>query len=68
MIRPHRSRGPAGAALTAVLSLAVVACTTDVPNTTLVPHSELGRGIDNLWDILLIGGTIVVMLPAAELV
>ena len=52
----------------AVLSLALAACSQDVPNTTLVPHSEFGREIDHLWDILFIGGTIVFVLVESALI
>lgn len=57
----------ASCALTAVLLLALVACTRGAPNTTLVPHSEVGRSIDDLWDMLLLAGTIVFVLVEAAL-
>jgi cytochrome c oxidase subunit 2 len=48
------------------LALTLAACgTTDsaqFPNTTFDPKSELGRSIDDLWDILLLLGTIVFVL------
>ena len=57
----------ARSALTAVLLLALAACTRGAPNTTLVPHSEFGRSIDDLWDMLLLAGTIVFVLVEAAL-
>ena len=38
------------------------------PNSTLVPHSDLGREIDFLWDRLLLLGTIVFVLVEAALI
>ena len=65
---PHpRSRRLLRVALTAGLALAAAACAKDVPNSTLVPHSEFGRDIDNLFNILFIGGTIVFVLVEAGL-
>ncbi|MEJ7809633.1 MAG: cytochrome c oxidase subunit II [Gemmatimonadaceae bacterium] len=61
MFRHPRSRRIASAALGAALCVAS-ACTRGAPNTTLTPHSEFGRDIDRLWDILLIGGATVFVL------
>ncbi|MGK2935725.1 MAG: cytochrome c oxidase subunit II [Gemmatimonadaceae bacterium] len=47
------------------LALTLVACTgetTQYPNSTFEPKTELGRAIDDLWDILLLLGTIVFVL------
>ena len=47
------------------LALTLVACTgetTQYPNSTFEPKTELGRSIDDLWDILLLLGTIVFVL------
>ena len=65
---PHPRRRSAGyAALTAGASVFLAACSKDVPNTTLTPHTDLGRDIDALFDILLWGGVIVFMLVAIGL-
>jgi cytochrome c oxidase subunit 2 len=45
----------------------LAACSTDTPNTTLTPHTDLGRDIDGLWDILLAGGVVVFVLVAVAL-
>lgn len=47
------------------LALTLAACTgetTQYPNSTFEPKSELGRAIDDLWDILLLLGMIVFVL------
>src|SRR6266705_1682077 len=49
-------------ALVAALAVAAISCNEAHPNTTLVPHSDLGREIDFLWDRLLLLGTIVFIL------
>src|SRR5919199_3595805 len=66
MARLPRSRRFA-AVLAAVLLPAVAACSKVTPNTTLTPHSELGRDIDGLFNILFIGGLIVFVLVEAGL-
>jgi cytochrome c oxidase subunit 2 len=48
-------------------SVVLAACSSDTPNTTLTPHTDLGRDIDGLWDILLAGGVIVFVLVALAL-
>jgi cytochrome c oxidase subunit II len=58
MIRAHRWRSRIAAALPAALA----ACSSHVPNTTLSPNTEYGRAIDDLFDILLIGGLTVLVL------
>ncbi len=63
-----RLRGLASYALVAVLAFAVASCNEAHPNTTLVPHSDLGREIDFLWDRLLLLGTIVFILVEGALV
>lgn len=54
-------------ALMATTSVMLAACSTDTPNTTLTPHTDLGRDIDGLWDILLAGGVVVFVLVAVAL-
>jgi cytochrome c oxidase subunit II len=63
-----RLRRLASYALVAVLALAAASCNEAHPNTTLVPHSDLGREIDFLWDRLLLLGTIVFILVEAALI
>ncbi|HEX2723605.1 MAG TPA: cytochrome c oxidase subunit II [Gemmatimonadaceae bacterium] len=63
-----RKRGLASLCVMALLMVAVAACATEYPNTTFRPHSELGRWIDNLWDRLLLLGTIVFVLVEAALI
>src|SRR5687767_13243355 len=49
----------------AAVAMLVVACTgetTQYPNSTFEPKTELGRAIDDLWDILLLLGMIVFVL------
>jgi len=55
-------------ALIAVLAVTAIACNEAHPNTTLDPHSDLGREIDFLWDRLLLLGTIVFVLVEVALV
>ena len=57
MIRAHRWRKR-----TAAVAVALAACSSHVPNTTLSPQTEYGRDIDELFDILLIGGVTVLVL------
>jgi cytochrome c oxidase subunit 2 len=65
---PHPARRSAAlAALTAGASVFLAACSKDVPNTTLTPHTDLGRDIDALFDILIWGGMIVFALVAIGL-
>ncbi|HEX9128384.1 MAG TPA: cytochrome c oxidase subunit II [Gemmatimonadaceae bacterium] len=63
-----RLRRLASYAFVAALVVAAVSCNEAHPNTTLVPHSDLGREIDFLWDRLLLLGTIVFILVEAILV
>ncbi|MFL5564526.1 MAG: cytochrome c oxidase subunit II [Gemmatimonadaceae bacterium] len=63
-----RLRRLASYALVAMLAVAAISCNEAHPNTTLVPHSDLGREIDFLWDRLLLLGTIVFILVEAVLV
>ena len=63
MIRAHRWRMRTAAALPAALA----ACSSRVPNTTLSPQTEFGRDIDELFDILLIGGVTVMILVMVAL-
>ena len=68
MTSHYRTRRLAIAALTAVIVVGLVACSTTVPNTTLAPKTDLGRAIDALWDTLLFWGTIVFILVEAFLI
>jgi cytochrome c oxidase subunit II len=63
-----RLRRLASYTMVAALAFAAVSCNEAHPNTTLVPHSDLGREIDFLWDRLLLLGTIVFVLVEAALV
>jgi cytochrome c oxidase subunit II len=63
-----RLRRLASYAFFAALAIAAVSCNEAHPNTTLVPHSDLGREIDFLWDRLLLLGTIVFVLVEAALI
>ena len=63
-----RLRRIASYALVAAFVVAAVSCNEAHPNTTLVPHSDLGREIDFLWDRLLLLGTIVFVLIEAILI
>ncbi|HKN59075.1 MAG TPA: cytochrome c oxidase subunit II [Gemmatimonadaceae bacterium] len=62
-----RLRRLASYAMVAAVAIAAVSCNEAHPNTTLVPHSDLGREIDFLWDRLLLLGTIVFILVEAAL-
>ena len=64
----NRLRRLASYAMVAALAVAAVSCNEAHPNTTLVPHSDLGREIDFLWDRLLLLGTIVFVLVEAALI
>jgi cytochrome c oxidase subunit 2 len=63
-----RLRRLASYAFVAALVVASVSCNEAHPNTTLVPHSDLGREIDLLWDRLLLLGTIVFILVEGVLI
>jgi cytochrome c oxidase subunit 2 len=63
-----RLRRLASYAFVAALIVAAVSCNEAHPNTTLDPHSDLGREIDFLWDRLLLLGTIVFVLVEGALV
>lgn len=63
-----RLRRLASYALVAALVIAAASCNEAHPNTTLSPHSDLGREIDFLWDRLLLLGTIVFILVEAVLI
>ena len=63
-----RLRRLASYAFVAALAIAAVSCNEAHPNTTLDPHSDLGREIDFLWDRLLLLGTIVFILVEGVLV
>ena len=63
-----RLRRLASYATVVAVAVAAVSCSEAHPNTTLVPHSDLGREIDFLWDRLLLLGTIVFILVEGALV
>jgi cytochrome c oxidase subunit II len=63
-----RLRRLASYTLVAALVVAAASCNEAHPNTTLVPHSDLGREIDFLWDRLLLLGTIVFILVEGALI
>jgi cytochrome c oxidase subunit 2 len=63
-----RLRRLASYAFFAVLVVAALSCNEAHPNSTLQPHSDLGREIDFLWNRLLFLGTIVFVLVEGVLV
>jgi cytochrome c oxidase subunit 2 len=63
-----RLRRLASYAFFAVLIVAALSCNEAHPNSTLQPHSDLGREIDFLWNRLLLLGTIVFVLVEGALV
>jgi cytochrome c oxidase subunit 2 len=63
-----RLRRLASYAFFAVLVVAALSCNEAHPNSTLQPHSDLGREIDFLWNRLLFLGTIVFVLVEGALV
>jgi cytochrome c oxidase subunit 2 len=63
-----RLRRLASYAFVAALIVAAVSCNEAHPNSTLVPHSDLGREIDFLWNRLLFLGTIVFILVEGILI
>ena len=63
-----RLRRLAPYALVAALAVVAASCNEAHPNSTLTPHSDLGREIDFLWDRLLLLGTIVFVLVEIVLV
>lgn len=66
-VSPRRRRFAAAAVL-AVCALVLAACAQEYPNTTFAPKSEFGRAIDELWDQLLLWGTIVFILVQVGLI
>ena len=64
----HRARRVFSVALTAVLVLALAACAGEYPNTTFSRNTEFGRQIDDIWDLLLLLGTIVFVIVEIILV
>lgn len=65
---PHpQRRGLTRTALMAGAIVSLAGCSSETPNSTLTPHTDLGRDIDALWDILLSGGVVVFVLVAAAL-
>jgi cytochrome c oxidase subunit II len=70
---PTRPRRPFLAALAAAAVLAVplllAACDVkSYPNSTFLPHTDFGRAIDDLWNLLLRLGTVVFIFVEALLV
>ena len=63
-----RLRRLASYAFFALLIVAALSCNEAHPNSTLQPHSDLGREIDFLWNRLLFLGTIVFILVEGVLV
>jgi cytochrome c oxidase subunit II len=63
-----RLRRLASYAFFAVLIVAALSCNEAHPNSTLQPHSDLGREIDFLWNRLLLLGTIVFILVEGALI
>jgi cytochrome c oxidase subunit 2 len=63
-----RLRRLASYAFVAALVVVALSCNEAHPNTTLDPHSDLGREIDFLWDRLLLLGTIVFVLVEGVLI
>ena len=63
-----RLRRLASYAFVAALAVVALSCNEAHPNTTLDPHSDLGREIDFLWDRLLLLGTIVFVLVEGVLI
>jgi cytochrome c oxidase subunit 2 len=63
-----RLRRLASYAFVAALVVAALSCNEAHPNSTLQPHSDLGREIDFLWNRLLFLGTIVFILVEGVLV
>ena len=57
-----------GAATLVATALCLVAACANGPNTTFEPHTEFGRAIDDLWNLLLRLGTFVFILVEALLV
>jgi cytochrome c oxidase subunit 2 len=64
----NRARRVAAFALTAVVVFALAACATEYPNTTFSRNTEFNRQIDDLWDLMLLLGTIVFILVEAILI
>lgn len=64
---PNRLRRLASYAFLAALAVVAVSCNEAHPNSTLDPHTDLGREIDFLWDRLLLLGTIVFVLVETAL-
>lgn len=63
-----RLRRLASYVFVAALVVAAASCNEAHPNSTLVPHSDLGREIDFLWNRLLFLGTIVFILVEGVLI
>lgn len=68
MTGKHRLKRLASFGAVAVLAMALVACEKSYPNTTFIPRSEFSRVSDDLWDLLLLLGTIVFVLVEAALI
>ena len=59
MTSNNRARRFATFALAAFVVFALAACATEYPNTTFSRNTEFNRQIDDLWDLMLLLGTIV---------
>ncbi len=68
MTGKHRWRQLASFGVVAVFAMALVACNTSYPNTTFLPKTEFSRASDDLWDLLLLLGTIVFVLVEGILI
>jgi cytochrome c oxidase subunit 2 len=68
MTGKHRWRQLASVCAVAVIAMALTACEKSYPNTTFIPHTEFSRASDDLWDLLLLLGTIVFVLVEAVLI
>ncbi len=69
MPQPFRARRLAGRVALIACTVVLAACAVDqYPNTTFAPHTEFGRAIDGIWNILLKLGVAVFILVEALLV
>src|SRR5687768_6550097 len=68
MTGKHRWRQLASLGAVAVLAMGLAACEKSYPNTTFIPRTEFSRVSDDLWNLLLLLGTIVFVLVEAVLI
>lgn len=64
----HRWRRLASLGAVAVLAMGLAACEKSYPNTTFIPRTEFSRVSDDLWNLLLLLGTIVFVLVEVALI